>query len=118
MAFLKVDENLPAEASVLLLDAGHDALTVHDQRMGGSTDDSIADVCKTENRAILTLDLDFADIRAYPPDKYSGLIVLRLRRQDRLHVLEVLKHLIPKLDDEELAGKLWIVTEHSIRIRG
>ena len=115
---LKVDENLPAEATVLLQHAGFDALSVHDQGMVGSADDSIADVCKAEERAIVTLDLDFADIRAYPPSDYPGLIVLRLARQDKQHVLEVLARMIPILDEEKLDGKLWIVNDHTIRIRG
>jgi len=118
MGSFKVDENLPLEASVLLREAGHDALSVHDQEMTGSTDDTLADVCQAEKRAIVTLDLDFADIRAYPPENYFGLIVLRLDRQDKPHVLEVLAHLTPKLLSEELVGKLWIVSEHTIRIRG
>lgn len=53
------------------------------QRSHGRSDVDRADVCKAEERAIVTLDLDFADIRAYPPDSYSGLIVLRLDRQGK-----------------------------------
>lgn len=118
MALLKVDENLPTEASVLLQQAGHDALSVRDQQLSGAADSGIATVCQRERRALLTLDLDFADIRAYPPEDYSGIIVLRLARQDKRHVLDILGHLLPKLDAEELIGKLWIVNERTIRIRG
>lgn len=35
MLKFKVDENLPTEAAELLASAGHDAVTVHDQRMVG-----------------------------------------------------------------------------------
>lgn len=118
MASLKVDENLPVEATMLLRDAGFDALSVYDQGLAGSADDAIAGICQAERRAVLTLDLDFADIRTYPPEAYSGLIVLRLDRQDKAHVLDVLTQLVPKLDHEALVGKLWIVNEHTIRIRG
>jgi predicted nuclease of predicted toxin-antitoxin system len=118
MLAFKVDENLPAEATSLLQDAGIDALSVHDQSMVGTTDDNIAVVCQAEDRALITLDLDFADIRAYPPDESAGLVVLRLERQDKTHVLDVLSRLIPQLNKNDLSGKLWIVTEKSIRIRG
>jgi len=67
---------------------------------------------------LLTLDLDFADIRAYPPEDYCGIIVMRLARRDKPRVLEVLGRLLLKLDAEELIGKLWIVNERTIRIRG
>jgi uncharacterized protein DUF5615 len=32
----KIDENLPIEAAALLREAGHDALTVHDQNLRGA----------------------------------------------------------------------------------
>lgn len=31
----KIDENLPVEIAELLLDAGYDAKTVHEQKLGG-----------------------------------------------------------------------------------
>jgi hypothetical protein len=33
----------------------------------------------------VTLDLDFANIRAYPPGKHAGIVVLRLKHQDKIH---------------------------------
>ena len=89
MLSLKVDENLPVEATQILQDAGLDALSVHDQNMVGSADETIAVVCQRERRVIVTLDLDFADIRSYPPDAYFGIIVLRVVRQDKPHVHNV-----------------------------
>jgi len=53
MPMFKVDENLPAEATTVLQEAGFDALSVHDQKMVGSADDTIAEVCKAEQRAII-----------------------------------------------------------------
>ncbi|MEN1680806.1 MAG: DUF5615 family PIN-like protein [Planctomycetota bacterium] len=118
MAALKIDENLPVEVAELLRAEGHDAATVLEQQLGGEPDPRISAVCLSEGRALVTLDLDFADIRTYPPADYSGLIVLRLNRQDKLSVLPVVEKLIPHLEQEELIGKLWIVDEASIRIRG
>lgn len=60
----KLDENLPVEAAALLREAGHDALTILDQQMGGQTDDEIIQVCTQEKRALITLDLDFSDIKS------------------------------------------------------
>jgi predicted nuclease of predicted toxin-antitoxin system len=50
----KVDENLPMEIATLLAAAGHDAVSVLDQGLGGQPDTAIASVCQTEGRAILT----------------------------------------------------------------
>jgi predicted nuclease of predicted toxin-antitoxin system len=117
MLKFKVDENLPTEAAELLASAGHDAVTVHYQRMVGQPDTNVAAICQREQRVVVTLDLDFADIRAYPPSDYSGIIVLRLRLLGKFHVLSVLQHLLPVLQHEPLAGKLWIVDESSVRVR-
>jgi predicted nuclease of predicted toxin-antitoxin system len=116
MAF-KVDENLPVEIADLLRQAGYDAVTVSEQHLEGSTDSAIASVCQEEGRALVTLDTDFADIRAYPPAQFPGLIVLRLHRQDKPHVLEVIERLIPLLSSEPLEHLLWIVEETRVRIR-
>ena len=118
MARLKVDENLAAEVTTLLKDAGHDAMSIHDQGMVGCSDDHIASVCQMEERVIVTLDLDFSDIRSYPPEDHYGIIVMRPTKHDRESILEVLTKVIPKLDDEPLKGKLWIVNRQAIRIRG
>ncbi len=80
----KVDENLPAEAIALLVANGHDALAVLDQFDAGTSDAAIASACQKEQRAILTLDAGFADIRRYPPQSFAGIIVLRLRGKGSL----------------------------------
>lgn len=118
MLKFKIDENVPNEAAGLLAGAGYDAVTVADQRMVGEPDGNLAAVCQREGCAVVALDLDFADIRAYPPADYPGIIVLRLARLDKPRVLSVLARLLPVLDEESPSGKLWIVEEASIRVRG
>ena len=114
----KVDENLPAEAVHVLRRAGHDAVMVLDEHLDGKPDAEIACACRREGRALVTLDADFGDIRLYPPKQLPGLVVLRLRRQDRPHVLRTLERLTQMLTTEPLAGHLWIVDEQHVRIRG
>jgi len=118
MLKFKIDENLPVEAAELLAGAGHDALTVRQQRMAGQPDANLAAVCRQEDRAMVTADLDFADIRAYPPGEYAGIIVLRPNRLDKPRVLSVLQRLLPILQREPLSARLWIVDEASVRVRG
>ena len=84
----KLDENLPAEMADLFNRAGHDAVTVLDQQMGGVSDPDLATVCVQERRAMVTLDIDFSDIRTYRPSAYSGIVVFRLNNQARDHVLD------------------------------
>jgi len=112
----KFDENLPREMAALFAEAGHDAVTVLDQQMGGDEDEDIAAVCFNEGRVLVTLDLDFSDIRVYPPQRYPGIVVLRVSSQLREDLLEVGVRLLENLGTS-LQGQLWIVDGSRIRIR-
>ena len=54
----KIDENLPLEFIDLLREAGHDAVSVLDQQLGGADDSTVAARCRQEHRVLITLDLD------------------------------------------------------------
>lgn len=114
----KIDENLPVEMADLLRSAHHDATTVVDQELRGEDDIRIIEACLQEGRALVTLDLDFADIRTYPPQRFPGLMVLRVRRQDKRHLLAVFRRVIPLMEREPVRHHLWIIEEAQVRIRG
>lgn len=113
----KSDENIPLEVAVDLRQAGHDALTAADQKLAGQSDVRLAEVCRTEGRALLTLDLDFADIRVYPPSDYAGIIVLRPSVQTITNTRRLVGQVVALLPIEAVGGRLWIVDEGKIRIR-
>jgi predicted nuclease of predicted toxin-antitoxin system len=62
----KSDENLPVEAADVLRAAGFDCHTVSQEGLKGAEDHSIFGRICAEDRILITLDLDFADIRTYP----------------------------------------------------
>ncbi len=113
----KLDENLSPTIAGLLAEAGHDAATVAEQGLAGAEDPDIASVCLDEGRILLTLDLDFADVRAYPPHRYPGLIVLCISNQSPRRQLEVVSRILPNLSGCSLRGQLWVVEDSRIRIR-
>jgi predicted nuclease of predicted toxin-antitoxin system len=113
----KLDENLSPTIAGLLTEAGHDTATVAEQGLAGAEDPDIALVRLDEGRILLTLDLDFADVRAYPPHRYHGLIVLRISSQAPRRQMEVVSRILPSLSGSSLQGKLWIVEDSRIRIR-
>jgi predicted nuclease of predicted toxin-antitoxin system len=114
----KVDENLPLEIANLLQAVQYDVVTVVDQGLKGAIDSLIADVCLHEGRVLVTLDLDFADVRTYPPQEFPGFLVFRVARQDKLHLIEVFRRVMPLIEQEPLEHHLWIVEENRVRIRG
>jgi predicted nuclease of predicted toxin-antitoxin system len=114
---IKLDENIPEDAVTIFKDAGYRTSTVLSQGLGGKADPDVAATCKAECKILITLDTDFANIRAYPPEDYSGIIVLRLANQAKPHVLSILSRLLDSLGRKSPSGHLWIVDENRIRIR-
>jgi len=113
----KVDENLPCECAAILRDAGFDAETVTDEQLSGADDFVVADRCRKENRVLVTLDLDFANIRAYPPSHYSGIIVVRSKAQDKATLMGLVRQFLPILNQTSPEKQLWIVEQDRIRYR-
>lgn len=114
----KLDENLPIEAAELLRAAGWECGTVFDEGLAGADDPNVAAACRTEARVLFTLDLDFADIRAYPPSEYVGIVVLRPTEPSRRQVLHLVSRVLPVLSAEWVEHRLWIVEPARVRIRG
>jgi predicted nuclease of predicted toxin-antitoxin system len=116
-ARFKLDENLPRDAQALLVAAGHDAHSVNDERLAGHPDSRILDVCVNEDRVLVTLDLDFADIREYPPSSHRGIWVLRPATQSIENTLSALRGALALIGKEPTTNRLWIVEPSRVRIR-
>jgi predicted nuclease of predicted toxin-antitoxin system len=88
-----------------------------EESLAGAGDDIIAATIKRENRVLITLDLDFPDIRTYPPERYSGIIVLRPKAQDKIALMALLRRLLKALENNRPDQALWIVEPDRIRYR-
>jgi hypothetical protein len=114
---LKLDENLGARCMSLLTAAGHDVATVAAQNMTSSSDADLIEACRDEDRALVTLDMDFSNPIVFPPDRYAGIAVLRLRAQpSHADLIAAVRTLVGALNVEQLAGRLWSVEPGRIRV--
>ncbi len=118
MRFL-VDEDLPRSTAELLRRHEHEATDVRDIGLGGATDMEIAAYAQGEGLCLVTGDLGFSNIRDYPPEKYAGLVVVRLpRTATASFILSLLEGF---LQQEGLVGRmpgnLAIVEPGRVRIR-
>jgi predicted nuclease of predicted toxin-antitoxin system len=113
---LKLDENIDARLAVVLRGAGHDAMTVREQDLHGIDDNDLYQLCSSEKRALVTLDLDFSNILRYPPDGTPGLIMLRGPDDLFATVRILIDTLVEALINEDPSGQLWIVEPGRIRI--
>ena len=114
---LKLDENLGERGRHILVEAGQDVSTVVDQRMAGAGDADLIEACRHEGRALVTLDLDFANPLRYRQSSFPGIAVLRLPKKasepDLAYLLGILAE---GLRRETLSGSLWIVEPGRIRV--
>lgn len=113
---LKLDENLGSRGAALLIAAGHDVATVVEQGMSAASDTALIEACQAESRALVTLDLDFANPLHFPPRRYAGIAVLRLPdKPGRRHLLDAMQTLANHLAQAELSGRLWIIELGRVR---
>jgi predicted nuclease of predicted toxin-antitoxin system len=118
MRFL-IDANLPRAVIGVVQSLGHEVEFARDIGLASATDEQIAKHALQYAAALLTRDLDFADIRRYPPDRYSGIVVLRL---PDTAVAEEIAAAVKRFLSEpgfiaSLAGRLAIVEGDRVRFR-
>ncbi len=112
---LKLDENLPPSLAQVCIDEGYDTCTVLDESLSGHPDEDVFEAARCEERALVTLDLDFSNPLRFPTAGTAGIVVLRARRPVLGAIEATLRSVLPRLTVEALAGRLWIVEPGRIR---
>ncbi len=114
---IKLDENLSRHLKGTLTAIGHDVETAADEGLLSQPDSEVAAAAKREDRVIFTLDLDFADVRRFPPGEHPGVVLSRPPTFGPLTVNKFIERFAQQADLDELAGALAIVEPHRVRIR-
>lgn len=101
-----------------LLDEWGYAATVSSRHIAADAADvDVIALAQGLDAVLLTVDLDFASVLDYPPAKYGGIVVLRYKPQDELHVDQTLQRALSDLYREPFLGILVIVGPGRYRIR-
>jgi predicted nuclease of predicted toxin-antitoxin system len=112
------DENLSPRQAARLRALGHDAVAVTEIGLSGASDSVIRSNAIATNRVLVTLDADFGNILRYPVLGTPGVIWLRLHPPTEEAISEALDRVINRLRAQGLEGKLVVVDEDKIRVRG
>jgi predicted nuclease of predicted toxin-antitoxin system len=118
MRFL-IDANLPRSIVALVAGLGHEVEFARDAGLAAAPDAAVAERAKAQGAALVTRDMDFADVRRYPPEQFSGLVVLRLADSSRAdEIARVFERFLhePRFVSQ-LPGRLAIVEVDRVRFR-
>jgi predicted nuclease of predicted toxin-antitoxin system len=114
---LKLDENLSRHLKPVLIALGHDVLTAADENLLSHPDTEIAQAAKEEQRMLLTLDVEFADLRKHPPGSHPGVILFRPLSLSPLSVNAFIADFIRRADLDKLAACVAVVDPIRVRVR-
>ncbi len=113
---IKLDENFDPRAKDILALAGHDVCTIQDEAISGADDGIVARYANAEGRCLVTLDLDFANVLVYPPEKYAGLVVFHHPHPTAQGILRLVDQFAKFLPEQKPQKHLWIVEPGRIRV--
>ena len=118
MQFL-FDANMPRSALQVLIQANYSASHVRDQGLGDAPDAHINQFALQHGWTLVTRDLDFCDIRNYPPETSPGRIVVRLSETSTAaDIVQLLRRFVaaPELI-QHIPGHLVIIDANQVRFR-
>jgi len=114
---VKLDENLSRAHRLILEDSGHDVDDVRDEHAAGAPDARVWKLTSAARRFFVTLDLDFSDVRKYPPGSHAGILLLRTGHPSRDVVAAILRRVLREQGLDSLAGCLAVADETRTRVR-
>jgi predicted nuclease of predicted toxin-antitoxin system len=113
---LKLDENLGRSWADRVRRSGHDVDTVGDEGLAGASESDVLAAAVRANRALVTMDLDFANPLRFPPGLTAGIVVLRVGdRPGRAELDAVVNRLGLALEGSDPRGHLWVVEASRVR---
>lgn len=71
---IKLDENVPSTIVEPLRSLGHEVDTVADEGLVGRADPDVWAAAQRDQRFLITQDLDFSDVRVFPPGSHHGIL--------------------------------------------
>jgi predicted nuclease of predicted toxin-antitoxin system len=113
---VKLDENVSVLAVAPLRALGHDVDSVVEERLCGADDGTVWAAAQREARLLVTLDLDFSDIRKFTPGTHHGLILLRLRDPSRRAIEERVLALFRGGTADSWGRCFVVASDHRVRV--
>lgn len=114
------DQCVPAQITETLRQHGHQITLLREVLPIRSPDSAVIAKAQELGAILLSLNGDFADIVAYPPANYVGIVAIQLHDHPEI-IRQLMERLLAFLDghpaQESYHGRLILVEVHPVRIR-
>lgn len=112
-----LDMGVSKAVAVWLRAQGYDAVHLHELGLNRLDDSDIFRKADTENRVVLTCDLDFSEVTAITQAAKPSGVVFRLQNMRAAHVIARLTRVISDVGEALSDGCIVSVEETRIRVR-
>lgn len=112
-----VDMSVDIRVADWLRSQGHDAVHLRDEGLHRMPNGEIFAKALSEDRIVVTSDLDFGEIAAALKDTAGKVVLLRLPNSRAANVIRRLDSVLPRVELDLAAGAVVIVEESRHRVR-
>ena len=112
MKFL-IDENFPRSAITLLTELGHEGVDLRDNDMLGSDDTDLFDYSQKIAACFLTTDRDVFHTVPHTVENHCGIIVIALRKPNRVRILAKLEWILKTIDLSTLQNRVFHLRDNN-----
>lgn len=101
----------------LLRAQGHEVITLKEVGQAEAEDPQVLTLAQSLDAVLVTNDKGFGNILTYPPERYGGILLLRMTAANQQRVHEILRDFLDKHDRDALRKALVVINAHTYRIR-
>jgi predicted nuclease of predicted toxin-antitoxin system len=110
-----LDNCVPRRYLKLIQGWGYDTIELRSIQPEDTPDSQVIVEAKRLNAVLLTVDLDFSNVLNYPPQAYSGIVVMRYDASQEGALDETLR--LALQEQTPLTGLLIVVSQGKYRVR-
>lgn len=114
---IKLDENIAESARGRLTALGYDVHTVLDEGLSGHADGEVWMAAQTEERFLITQDLDFSDERRFAAGSHAGVLLVRLPDAEQWRISDYLAAWFSTSDADSWERCFVVATPNKVRVR-
>jgi predicted nuclease of predicted toxin-antitoxin system len=114
---IKLDENIATSAGERLAALGHDVHTVLQEGLRGHPDSDVWTAAQTEERFLVTQDLDFSDERQFAAGSHAGVLLVRLPDAEQWRIADYLAAWFSAPDAGTWDRCFVVATPNKVRVR-